>query len=458
MDDSKQTNLALLDRRLDSLRHAILERPMPGIDDARIRSNRVTVRRPLQVAVFVIGIAVLIAIPVIYEGGTSGRGTQPAGRGTAATLTLSQKIDRIAQKEGAFLGDPVITSDHWVATDAGTADRTLGGTALTQGTAYLIEITGSFSGVAADGDGLPGPNSCKSRPPSPFAYFVADDKIVATGLVEVTATTIDLARFGEVHSDTFSAPPGASIPTTSSAKAQCMAEANAVMAAARAFLSLESAGGASTFTVTYTIPAGKNGGTPVTLTVAHEPSAGSSPSAGDWPQGIWMFKVQAGAPGTDFWVTRPNDTTECMIPPGYTGIASGWSCSQIAQDQGGNGWIMATAAYEPNTVLDAMQSLVSNATASQIALSNSTVAGQPVECLTVRARATAAACITSSGALASFATPPQLGVVIGNYFEYGTAVSITSTVSPSLLAIPAKPGPWKGPVGFSSCQVYRGCS
>jgi hypothetical protein len=457
MDDSLQTDLALLDRRLDSLRHAIAERPMRGIDDAQTRFNRASRRRPFQLAVFVIGIAVLIAIPVIYEGGTSDRGTQPAGRGTSATLSLSQKIDRIAQTEGALLGDPVITSDHWVATDAGTADGALGGTALTRGRAYLIEITGSFSGRATGGDGLPGPNSCKPRPPTPFAYFVADQNTVATGLVEVTAVPIDLARFGEVHSDKFSAPPGATPRSTSSAKALCTAEANAVMAVARAFLSLESVGAASTFTVTYTIPADKNGGTPVTLTVAHEPSAGSSPSEGDWPQGVWMFKVQAGAPGTDLWVTRPNDTDVCTIPPGYTGTASGWSCSHIAEDQGGNGWIMATAAYEPDTVLHAMQGLVSNATASQISLSNSNVDGQRVECLTVRARATTVACITSRGVLASFATPSGSGVMIGNYFEYGTAISMSSTVSPSLLAIPAKPGPWQGPVGFSSCQVFRGC-
>ncbi len=174
--------------------------------------------------------------------------------------------------------------------------------------------------------------------------------------------------------------------------ALCTARTNALMAEARAFLTLQATGAGSTFTVTYSVPADRNGDIPVTLIVAHEPSAGSSQSQGSWPEGIWMFKVEAGAPGTDLWVTRPNNTTECSIPAGYTGTASGWSCSHIAQDGGGNGWIMATAAYEPYTVFNAMSGLVSNATSSQISLSNSTVAGQPVECLSVRGQSTAEAC------------------------------------------------------------------
>ncbi len=176
------------------------------IEDARTRSTRPPGRRALQVALFVVGIAVLIAIPVLFEGGTSSRGTRPIGSDQTQAVTVSQKIERIAQQEGASMGDPVITSDHWVLTKAASAEAALGSGIASRGSAYLIEITGSFNVYP---NRLPGSNSCEPRPPVAFAYFVADQMIHTTGILEIRASPIDLTRFGQVHSGKFPGTPSA---------------------------------------------------------------------------------------------------------------------------------------------------------------------------------------------------------------------------------------------------------
>jgi hypothetical protein len=158
---------------------------------------------------------------------------------------------------------------------------------------------------------------------------------------------------------------------------------------------------------------------------------------------------------------RPGNTNACVR---YPVNSSKWYCYHTTAGGGGNGWFLSTAAYEPVTVLNDMRQLVENATATQIAISRSTVAGVPVKCLAVTSKnvtngvagnVTTSACITAGGVLASFSTPPQTGYLGGDFLLYGTATSILKDVQEARWAIPAKPQSW-APAG-PSCELVRGC-
>jgi hypothetical protein len=446
MDDSTQTNLALLDRQLESLRASIAERPMPGLADAETRASRTRRRRPVQIGVFAVGVAALVAVLVLYGIRPTANGSGPPKPAHPGESAIAMKIDRIAQREGSAFGDPDITSDSWALTSGASANSVFGTTVIVPRPVYVVEIMGSFSGgpegTAAD------PSRCVQRQADPISYIVVYQSTLDVQEVDLSPTPIDLAKLGQVHTDSFPAPPGASPPTTSPAYAACVAQSNAKMAEAQAFLSLEAAGAAGTFTVTYAVPGDKNGGIAVTLTVAHVATTHSRS-----PRGTWMFDLHDGSEA-DLWIVRPGDTYSCYLAS--DGVV--WTCSHIAADVGGNGWILSAAAYEPYTVLTDMQSLVLAASGGQITRSSSFVAGVPVECLAIRGIGTTSACITSDGVLASFSTPRDTGNIAGDALAYGTATSITYSVSPSLLTPPAKadPGPWRP--ATPSCQLVGGCN
>jgi hypothetical protein len=136
-----------IETRLSTLRVAILERPAPGLDEARRRSRR-SRRRPVQLAVFVAGVAVLVAALVVY-------GVNPPARSTSHPNTespLAQKIDKFAEQGAARAGDPNITEVRWVATNREAAAALLGDDIevtkpeyLRTVPVYLIEVPGSFS-------------------------------------------------------------------------------------------------------------------------------------------------------------------------------------------------------------------------------------------------------------------------------------------------------------------------
>jgi hypothetical protein len=215
MDDSKQ-DVALLDRQLASLRASILERPMPGLAEARDRSARARRRRPIQIAVFVIGLTVLIAIPVLYGVRSSTTPQQPEGRGSKPQSIVSERLDQIAQQWGAKYGDPDITSDRWVSFNEPNKIRTNVGV-IEPGPVYWIEITGSFSLQPS-----PVPYATNSAPcTTPLRsadIFVNEQTFVVEDFAAHVAPSGYSKLPGTAHIDHFDAPPGANSSTVQAAE------------------------------------------------------------------------------------------------------------------------------------------------------------------------------------------------------------------------------------------------
>jgi hypothetical protein len=307
MDDPSTIDI---ETRLSTLRASLLERPAHGLDDARRRFKKER-RRPVQLAAFVAGVAILVSALVVY-------GVSPAAKSTpshpGAESALAQKIDRFAEQSAAKNGDPRITEVLWVATTANAAARIQGdgmqGKRI-QGTApvYLVEIPGSFT-----------VNDLSARACSVAACPVRACESIHTGSVELLVidrstfnvrefglqnSLDDLSKLGAVHVDRLRKGP--LFPPMPGPESQRPVRCASVYARA-AFIALANKGADGTFSATYDIPA-QLGTVARFITVAHLAPVGStSPTSGSW-----MFEVGRIGSGADYlWVSRPHSTATCV--------------------------------------------------------------------------------------------------------------------------------------------------
>src|ERR1700722_19445959 len=102
MNDRATNDIAT---RLATLRASILDRRAPGLEDAK-RRFRTSHTRPIQLGVFVTGVAVLVAALVVY-------GVNPLAKSKPLHpkpgSALAQKIDDLAEQTAARGGDSKIT-------------------------------------------------------------------------------------------------------------------------------------------------------------------------------------------------------------------------------------------------------------------------------------------------------------------------------------------------------------
>ena len=430
MDDLATNDI---ESRLATLRMSILERPALGLDEARrrFRSKR---RRPVQIAAFVTGVAILIAALVVY-------GVDPAGRSTPThpkpESALSQKIDSFAEQGATRAGDPDITEVRWVATTRKAAEALLGDDIVSKKPAYLstipvylVEIPGYFS------PNVSVPSACSGGVHGTVADFVMSRSTFQVFESGVANQFADLSKLGPVHVDHLrSRPLFPSTTTTTSPTSGVCAQRRELERLA--FVALAQKGADGTFSATYDIPAQLESVATV-VRVAHLAPAGSeSPTSGSW-----MFEVDRVASGDEYlWVERPRSTAFCTR---YNTLK--WSCEQTSLTfPQGNGWSLAAAYYLPLTELYGIeQSDLDSTTSSQVG-----VGGLPEECLTENAPSNGAMikwCITSmGGVLASFSAVPQKdGPEFGGSPADGATSLISATAPASLFTLPSAPGPYTG--------------
>ncbi len=418
-----------IEARLATLRMSILERPAPGLDEARrrFRSRR---RRPLQLAVFVTGVVALVVALVVY-------GVNPSGRSApthpSPESALSQKIDSFAEQGAARTGDPDITEVRWVATNRKAAEALLGDDIVSTKPAYLstipvylVEVPGYFS-----------PNVSVPSRCSGGVHGTVEDYVINRATFRVLEAGVgyqfsDLSKLGTVHVDHLRSGPlfppttGTTIPT-SGVCAQQRERAG--------FISLAQKGADGTFSATYDVPAQPKTVATV-VKVAHLAPAGSeSPTSGSW-----MFEViRLGSGGAYLWVSHPHSTAFCTR---YNMLA--WSCEQTSLTfPQGNGWSLAAAYYLPLTEIYGIEQSDLDSVTSRQAVDE-----LPVECLTDKVASKGATlrwCVTSSGVLASFsAVPQQDGPEFGGSPADATITSVSSSAPSSLFTLPSAPGPYTG--------------
>jgi hypothetical protein len=434
MDDPSTIDI---ETRLSTLRASLLERPAPGLDDARRRATTER-RRPVQLAAFVAGVAILVAALVVY-------GVSPAAKSTPSRpgpeSALAQRIDKFAEQYAAKDGDPSIAEVLWVATTANAAARIQGdgmqGKGI-QGTApvYLVEIPGAFT-----------LNTMSARACSLAACPVRACESIHTGSVELVTidrSTFDvresglenrldnLRKLGTVHVDRLRKGPV--FPPMPGPESQRPVRCASVFALT-AFVALANKGADGTFRATYDIPAQLRSVATV-VTVAHLAPAGStSPTSGSW-----MFEMGRVGSGAEYiWISRPHSTATCVRRKTLP-----WSCQQTSLTfPQGNGWSLAAAYYLPLTELYGIdQSGADSQTSKQV------VDGLPDDCLTEKVESNGATlkwCITSNGVLASFSAVPQNdGPEFGGSPADGTITSVSASAPESLFALPTPPGPYTG--------------
>lgn len=420
-----------IETRLSTLRVAILERPAPGLDEARRRSRR-SRRRPVQLAVFVAGVAVLVAALVVY-------GVNPPARSTSHPNTespLAQKIDKFAEQGAARAGDPNITEVRWVATNREAAAALLGDDIevtkpeyLRTVPVYLIEVPGSFS------PNVSVPSQCSGGVHGTVADYVVSQSTFQVFEGGVGYQFADLSKLGTVHVDRLRSGP-VFPPTTATTNPPGTQNPMCALTRQRdAFVALAQKGADGTFSATYDIPAQPNNVATV-VTVAHLAPAGStSPTSGSW-----MFELDRSASGDAYlWVSRPHSTAFCIRTS-----TPRWSCAQTSLTfPQGNAWSLAAAYYLPLTELYGIQQSDADSTTSR-----QVVDGMPVDCLTDKAESNGATlkwCVTSSGVLASFSAVPQRdGPEFGGSPADGTVTSVSASAPASLFTLPASPGPYTG--------------
>jgi hypothetical protein len=426
MDDTATDDI---EARLATLRMSILERPAPGLDEARrrCRSKR---RRPVQLAMFVAGVAVLVAALVVYGVNPAGRSapTHPSGESA-----LSQRIDSFAEQGAARTGDPDITEVRWVATNRKAAEALLGDDIVSTKPAYLstipvylVEVPGSFS-----------PNVSGLSRCSGGVHGTVEDYVISRSTFQVFEAGVayqfsDLSKLGTVHIDHLRNGPlfPPITATTSPTSGVCAQEQERA-----AFVSLAQKGADGTFSATYDVPAQLES-VPTVVRVAHLAPAGSeSPTSGSW-----MFEVmRLGSEDQYLWVSRPHSTAFCTHSN-----TSVWACEQTSLTfPQGNGWSLAAAYYLPLTELYGIErSDVDSVTSKQV------VDGLLVDCLTDKLASNGATlrwCITSSGVLASFsAVPQQDGPEFGGAPADATITSVSTSAPASLFTLPSAPGPYTG--------------
>jgi hypothetical protein len=426
MDDPATNDI---EARLATLRMSILERPAPGLDEARrrFRSRR---RRPVQIAVFVAGVAVLVAALVVD-------GVNPAGRSTPAHPSpgsaLSQKIDNFAEQGAARAGDPDITEVRWVATNRKAAEALLGDDIVSTKPAYLstvpvylIEVPGYFS------PNVSAPSRCSGGVHGTVADYVISRSTFQVFEGGVAYQFADLSKLGAVHVDHLrSGPLFPSTTTTTSPTGGVCAQQQKLAS----FVALAQKGADGTFSAIYDVPAQPES-VASTVRVAHLAPAGSeSPTSGSW-----MFEVDRVASGDEYlWVSRPHSTAFCT---NYNALK--WSCEQTSLTiPQGNGWSLAAAYYLPLTELYGIEQYGPDSTTSR-----QVVDGLPVDCLADKVASNGATlrwCITSSGVLASFsAVPPQDGPEFGGSPADATVTEVSSSVPASLFTLPSAPGAYTG--------------
>ena len=424
MDDAGTNDI---ETRLSTLRVAILERPVPGLDEARRRSRR-TRRRPAQLAVFVAGVAALVTALVVY-------GVNPVSRSTTsqpnAESALAQKIDKFAEQAAARAGDPKITEVLWVASNARAANAIAGSIVESSAPVYLVQVPGLFSPVGPFG----GPDApCSQRPHYRVAVFVflkSTFEIMDSGLQQ---NFDDISKLGTVHVDRLRSGP-LFPPTTETTISPAIKNTVCAKDEHSTFVALAQKGTDGTFSATYEIPAQAKGVATV-VRVAHLAPAGStSPTSGSW-----MFEVDRVASGDRYlWVARPHSTAFCLRHN-----TSNWSCEQttLTYPQG-NGWLLTVSNYLPLTELYGIEQSDKDSTTTR-----QVVDGLPVDCLTDKVAsngATLSWCITSSGVLASFSAEPQVdGPEFGGSPADGMISSVSSAAPASLFTLPATPGPYTG--------------
>jgi hypothetical protein len=425
MDDSTTDHI---EARLATLRVSILERPALGLDEARrrFRSRR---RRPVQIAVFVTGVAVLVAALVVY-------GVNPAGRSApirpSPKSALSQKIDNFAEQGATRAGDPDITEVRWVATNRKAAEALLGDDIVRTKPAYLstipvylVEVPGYFS------PNVSVPSRCSGGVHGTVADYVISRSTFRVLEAGVAYRFADLSKLGAVHVDHLRSGPLFPSTTTTTSPTSGVCEQQRERSA---FVALAQKGADGTFSAIYDIPA-QLAIPDSTITVAHQAPSGSTSPV----EGTWMFEVDRIPSGAAYiWVSRPHDSSVCTRLSG----AAPWYCEHttLSYPQG-NGWLLATADYLPLTELYGIERSAPNFTTS-----NQVVNGMRAECL---AGDTGGAnlkwCLTATGVLASFsASPPRDGPEIGDSPADGTITSVSPTVPASLLTLPALAGPWTG--------------
>ena len=179
-------------RGFDTLRASILERPAPGLDDAR-RRFRTRRRRPVQLAVFVTGVAVLVAALVVY-------GVNPAAQSTPAhpgsESVLAQKIDKFAEQTAARAGDSRITEVLWVATNARAAAALNGGGISEHGS----RLPGRGPGLVHLGQRLGSVLRFGCRAAA-CEFLVVDRSTFNVSEFGVGQSLDDLGKLGTVHVD-----------------------------------------------------------------------------------------------------------------------------------------------------------------------------------------------------------------------------------------------------------------
>ncbi len=425
MDDTATHDI---EARLATLRTSILERPVPGLDEAR-RRYRSRHRRPVQITAFVMGVAVLIAALVVYRVNTSGRSapTRPSPKSA-----LSQRIDSFAEQGAARTGDPDITEVRWVATNRKAAEALLGDDIVSTKPAYLstipvylVEVPGFFSPNVS----VP---SCSAG-----VNGTVEDYVISRATFQVFEAGVghqfaDLSKLGTVHIDhvrngpLFPATTATTLPTSGVCAQQRVRDA---------FVSLAQKGADGTFSATYNVPAQRESVATV-VRVAHLAPAGSeSPTSGSW-----MFEViRLGSGDVYLWVSRPHSTAFCTRSDTLQ-----WSCEQTSLTfPQGNGWSLAAAYYLPLTELYGIErSDVDSVTSKDV------VDGLMVDCLTDKLASNGATlrwCVTSTGVLASFSAVPQAdGPEFGGSPADATITSVSSSAQESLFTLPSAPGSYTG--------------
>jgi hypothetical protein len=436
-------NSAALDveARLEALRTSLLDRAVPGLDDARERLSKLEAGRrrgrPVQLAVFVLSVAVAITALVSY----GYRQPQQSPVEENHESALSRQIDQFAKRAATRDGDSNIAEVRWVASNARTANALLGSMVDSNAPVFLVEIPGSFADVRTFGGPEPS-TTC----PTPMNYKIAVFVVLRYNF-EVVVSTLkqsfdDMNKLGDVHVDRlrdgplFASPSKTGAAGSENKTGQCVSDRSI-----EDFVSLAEQGADTTFNASYRIPA-QLGAPASTITVAHRAPIGStSPTSG-----TWMFELMRTATGAaEIWVSGPGDNNQCV----RGSFASSWSCEHTDLNwPQGNGWLLATSDYLPRTELGAIQAIEQNVAPGSISTKRSVVARTPVECLTgveSNRSVTLEWCLTSSGVLAYFsALPEQHGPEFGGSPATGTLTAFSSTAPASLFQLPATPGAWVG--------------
>ncbi|MFZ0665254.1 MAG: hypothetical protein WAM97_05830, partial [Acidimicrobiales bacterium] len=192
------------------------------------------------------------------------------------------------------------------------------------------------------------------------------------------------------------------------------------------------------------------GNIPSVLVVAHIAPVGSrSPTSGRW-----MFELEGIETGYRYlWISSATGTAICT----KESSATEWYCGQTTlRFPQGNGWQLATGYYEPANAFYSLQGSLGHESPEVYDVYQPNQKGQ-FECLRTssvvtdqpssKPPPTLTWCIARSGILASFSAQPEVehpGVALAP--ADGSFVSASGNVPASDFTLPAKPGPWPGPI------------